>query len=513
MKRKNIKLYIAYLVLPIGFIFLLLLTELKGVYAATAEDPYRPLYHITPELGWMGDVQRPLYINGKHRFYYLNNTDYSWGGNGTEWARADSTDLVHWNRKPIAIEKYQTPYGDPWTGSAVVDKYNTAGFGANAVIALVTMPYENQSTHLWYSTDNGNSFQYYGIVQHNPTGISDFRDPKVIWDEETNKWIMLVAEHDKVGFYTSSNLKDWHYASSFVRQDVGIIECPDLFKLNVDGDSNNKKWVLAMGGNAFNYGLTTGTCYFIGDFDGETFTPDTDSNISWLEEGADSYTGVTWDTPYTNDNYRYFISWMNNWNYARELPWENYKGNASVVRELRLKTTNDGLRLQEVPVWNLLDNFTEVVNIENETVYTNQENVLKDYKGLSYSIETEIDVSDLTSGKFGFSLRSGSNEHTDITYNKSLNELAFDRSNSGIIVDVKEFTRPQRVKVNPVNNKIKLTILVDVSTVEIFVNDGEHTLSNIIFPKLTSDEVRLWTDNHVHLDYLKIKNNNINRIN
>lgn len=514
--KKNIQLInliITYLLLPILVAFLLCTAESRGVYAATEADPYRPLYHVTPQSGWMGDVQRPLYINGTHQLYYLNNLDYSWGGNGTAWAHADSTDLVNWNRKPIAIQKYQTPYGDPWTGSLVVDKNNTAGFGTNAVIALVTMPYEHQSTHLWYSTDDGNSFQYYGIVQHNPTGSSDFRDPKVVWNEDTGKWVMTLAENNKIGFYTSSNLKSWQYVSSFIRQDIGIIECPDLFQINVDGNSNNKKWVLAMGGNGFNYGLTTGTCYFVGNFDGEVFTKDPGSDLNWLEEGADSYTGVTWDAPYTDGNYRYFISWMNNWNYAFQLPWQNYSGNTSIVREIRLNTTSNGLKLQQVPVWNLLSNFNEVMNVENQTVYNNQQNILDNYKGLSYSIETQIDVSDLTNGKFGFSVRNGLNEHTDITYDKSINQLSFDRSNSGIVVNVNEFINPQRITVNHVNGKIKLTILVDVSTVEIFVNDGQHALSNIIFPSLTSDGVRLWTDGHVHLDYLKIRNNNNNMIN
>ncbi|QWU15993.1 levanbiose-producing levanase [Paenibacillus sophorae] len=466
----------------------------------------RPEYHITPQAEWMNDVQRPLYINGQHHLYYLYNDDYSWGGNGTEWAHAVSTDLVHWERKPVAIEKYKTPYGDPWTGSTVIDENNTAGFGKNAVIALVTMPYEGQSTHLWYSTDGGNSFKHYNIVQHNPTGSADFRDPKIIWHEQTQKWVMLLAERDKVGFYTSSNLKDWEYTSSFVRQDIGIIECPDIFQLNVDGNSDNKKWVLMIGGNGFNYGVTTGSSYFVGDFDGREFHAETP--VKWLEQGADSYTGVTWDAPYTNGNFRYFISWMNNWNYAGKLPWDTFNGNTSIVREIRLKTTPDGLKLVQEPVWNLLDNFPIIMDIRGEDIYTGQENIFKDFHGLSYSIEAQIDVADLTEGKFGFSVRDGDGQHADLTYDKSINEFVFNRESSRIKIDVEEFKRPQRVIVAPKEGKIKLEILVDRNAVEVFINDGEYVLSNLILNDLSSDGLRLWTDGHLHLDYLKLRDSN-----
>ncbi|MGZ9868214.1 glycoside hydrolase family 32 protein [Priestia endophytica] len=469
-------------------------------------EQYRPYYHITPEKEWMNDLQRPIYINGVHHLYYLYNRDYSWGGNGTEWAHAVSTDLVHWERKPIAIPKYTDSAGDPWTGSCVVDTKNTAGFGAGAVIALVTMPNPTyQCTHLWYSTDDGATFKHYGTepVMYNPTGKSDFRDPKVIWHEPTQKWILLLAEGDKIGFYTSSNLKEWVYVSSFVRKDIGVIECPDLFQLNVDGDSNNKKWVLMINGNGFNYNRTTGACYFVGGFDGITFTPETE--LEWLEYGADSYAGVTWDTPYTNGNYRYFVSWMSNWDYATKVSWEVFTGNASIIRELQLKSLSEGLKLTQNPVWNLKDELQEIFFLENQTIHKDQNNILQDIHETSYSIESTFFVDDSTSGKFGLSLRDGNGKHTDIAYDKSINELVFNRSQSGAYVDSDIFNKPQLVKIQPRNGKIKIDILVDRSTVEIFINDGEYVLSNIIFPQLDADSLRLWTDDALHMEYFKVR--------
>ncbi|BCG61480.1 GH32 C-terminal domain-containing protein [Paenibacillus sp. URB8-2] len=204
---------------------------------------------------------------------------------------------------------------------------------------------------------------------------------------------------------------------------------------------------------------------------------------------------------------------MNNWNYAGKLPWDTFNGNASIVREIRLKTTPDGLKLVQKPVWNLLDNFLTIMDIRGEDIYTGQENIFKDFHGLSYSIEAEIDVADLTEGKFGFAVRDGDGQHADLTYDKSINEFVFNRVSSRIKVDAEEFNRPQRVIVHPKEGKIKLEILVDRGAVEVFINDGEYVLSNLILNDLSSDGLRLWTDGHVHLDYLKLRNSNNSTIN
>ncbi|QZA70234.1 glycosidase hydrolase family 32 [Bacillus phage 278BB001] len=471
---------------------------------------FRPAFHITPESGWMNDIQRPLYINGAHHLFYLYNGDFSWGGNGTEWAHVESVDLKSWKRLPIAIPKYTDGAGDPWTGSAVVDNDNTAGFGEGAIIALLTMPQPDyQCTHLWYSTDDGSSFKHYNPdpassipqpVMKNPTGSSDFRDPKVIWHEETQNWVMLLAEGDKVGFYKSKNLKDWEYLSGFVRSDIGIIECPDLFQINLDEDSNNKKWVLMIGANGFNYGLTTGFCYFVGDFDGVNFKPETD--IQWLERGADSYAGATWDAPYTGGNYRYYVSWMNNWAYALETPWEEYNGNASIVRELRLKTVKNVHKLVQQPIWNLSEDFEEVLSLNS--VELKRDNVIQQSGLKSYTVRLVVTVNDLTRGKFGIALRDGV-DHTDLVYDTYNSEFVFNRQHSGEVVNKPEFYNLQRATLSPKDGRIELVLVVDNSTVELFINGGEEVFSNMIFPGEDSTGFRIWTDDSVLIDSLSIK--------
>lgn len=458
----------------------------------------------------MNDIQRPLYLNGAHHLFYLYNGDFSWGGNGTEWAHAESVDLKSWKRLPIAIPKYTDGAGDPWTGSAVVDKNNTAGFGEGAIIALLTMPKPDyQCTHLWYSTDGGSSFKHYNPdpnspvpqpVMKNPTGGSDFRDPKVIWHEDTQNWVMLLAERDKIGLYKSKNLKDWEYLSGFVRQDIGIVECPDLFQINLDEDSNNKKWVLMIGANGFNYGLTTGFCYFVGDFDGVNFKSETD--IQWLERGADSYAGATWDAPYTGGNYRYYVSWMNNWAYALEIPWEEYNGNASIVRELRLKTVKNVPKLVQQPIWNLSEDFEDVLSLNN--VELKRDNVIQQSDLKSYTVRLVVAANDLTRGKFGIALRDGV-DHTDLVYDASNSEFVFNRQQSGEVVNKPEFYNLQRTTVFPKDGRIELVLVVDNSTVELFINGGEEVFSNMIFPREDSTGFRIWTDNSVLIESLSIK--------
>lgn len=474
---------------------------------------YRPRYHITPDKGWMNDIQKPLYINGEHHLFYLYNKDFDWGGNGTEWGHATSTDLVHWKRLPVAIPKYTDEAGDPWTGSAVVDINNTSGFGEGAIIALVTMPKPNyQCTHLWYSMDGGNNFIHYNPdpssstpqpVMYNPTGSSDFRDPKVIWHEETQCWVMLLAEGNKIGFYTSKNLKNWSYVSGFVRTDIGVTECPDLFKINLDEDPSKSKWVLMIGANGFNYGLTTGACYFVGEFDGQEFHAETD--IQWLEYGADSYAGATWDAPYTSGNYRYYVSWMNNWAYAQDIPWDTYNGNASIVREMRLKSFGGAYKLVQKPVWNLLDNFLPVDTLTNVMIRKDQAFIRDNL--MFYSVELVVSIDESTKGKFGIALRDGLN-HTDLTYDPNTREFVFNRLNSGQTVNKPEFIDPQTVNIVPRDGKLRIHVLVDNSTVEIFINDGEYVLSNLIFPDEASNSLRIWSDGSANIDALTIRKEN-----
>ena len=234
---------------------------------------FRPSYHITPGKNWMNDPQRPILLDGVWHYYYLYNAGYP-KENGTEWYHLTSTDLVHWKNEGVAIAKYKNGLGDIETGSAVVDHDNSAGFGKGAVIAVMTQQDQGiQRQSLFYSTDNGYSFTAYrqNPVMENP-GQSDWRDPKIIRDDAHAQWVMTLAEGNKIGMYTSPDLKNWHYASGVERTGLGTLECPELFQLDLDGDPSKRTWVLAASANGSEEGFTTGVAYWTGEWDGTRFT-------------------------------------------------------------------------------------------------------------------------------------------------------------------------------------------------------------------------------------------------
>jgi levanbiose-producing levanase len=331
--------------------------------SASAPDPFqrpadwspnRPAVHVTPEKAWMNDPQKPFYLDGVWHYYYLYNADHP-DGNGTAWYHATSTDLVHWRDQGIAIDKYANGLGDIWTGTAVVDRDDTAGFGAGAVIAIVTQQTDGvQRQSLFVSHDGGYRFTPYdgNPVMDNP-GTADWRDPRVFWDEGAGHWVMALAEHDRIGFYTSPNLRQWTYVSDFTTTDLGVLECPDLFPMAVDGDPDDVRWVLVAGANGAAEGMTTGTAYWVGTWDGERFTAD-GSGHRWLDRGPDYYAAVTWDDPLQDADERlttrYGIGWMNNWAYAGRFPTDDWQGGSdSIVRAITLRSDGDSAALQSTP--------------------------------------------------------------------------------------------------------------------------------------------------------------------
>ncbi|MFB9541852.1 MULTISPECIES: GH32 C-terminal domain-containing protein [Streptomyces] len=242
-------------------------------------ETYRPRFHFTPDKNWMNDPNGLVYFKGEyHLFYQYNPNGNSWGD--MSWGHAVSKDLVHWKELPLALSHDDKEM--VFSGSAVVDRDNTTGFGTKknpAMVAIYTSAYKNggkQAQSLAYSTDRGRTWTKY---QGNPVidiGSKDFRDPKVQWYAPTKSWLMTVsmsAEH-KVRFYSSKNLKDWELQSEFGPAGAtgGVWECPDLFPLAVDGDKKKIKWVLVVNINPGGIAGGSAAQYFVGDFDGKKFT-------------------------------------------------------------------------------------------------------------------------------------------------------------------------------------------------------------------------------------------------
>lgn len=453
---------------------------------------FRPSYHITPAKNWMNDPQRPFLLDGVWHYYYLYNAGYP-TENGTEWYHLTSTDLVHWKDEGVAIAKYKNGLGDIETGSAVVDHDNSAGFGEGAVIAVMTQQDQGvQRQSLFYSTDNGYSFTAYAQnpVMENP-GEPDWRDPKIIRDDARRQWVMALAEGDKIGMYTSPDLKNWRYASGFERTGLGILECPDLFQLDLDGDPAKRTWVLAASANGSEEGFTTGVAYWTGEWDGTRFTASGGPH-QWLDAGSDFYAAVTWDDPRLTESQRmssrHAIGWMNNWAYARQLPTGDWHGGAdSMVRDIRLETVAGKPTLVSNP-------SAAMKSLEGPAETTGERRVTQDGAGQLPAPEGGAYRLDVTlerrAGDDGSEARielgSGGGTFATVGYDFA-DESAFLSRKTDAAAAGKADLSPEygtsRRAVSPARDgKVELSIFVDYSSVEVFINGGEKTMTSLVFP-------------------------------
>lgn len=331
------------------------------LFAATPQ--HRPAAHFTARETWLNDPNGLLFHDGVFHLFFQNNPDGGDWGN-MSWGHATSSDLVTWDERPVAIPC--TEQEQVFSGSAVVDEHNTAGFagpGQTALVAIYTAAYTDgspraglQAQALAYSLDAGATWARY---EGNPvldTGARDFRDPKVF--RHGDRWVMAVVEslERRVAIYSSSNLREWMLESRFgpAHATEGIWECPDLFPLQVEGEGTTK-WVLVVSLNPGSIAGGSGTQYFVGDFDGHTFTPDHLSSsddprsYDWLDYGRDYYAAVSFNG--VPGGRRLMIGWASNWDYAHVSPTAPWRSAMSLVREVTLVRGADGrLRLRQLPV-------------------------------------------------------------------------------------------------------------------------------------------------------------------
>ncbi|MEU7305867.1 GH32 C-terminal domain-containing protein [Streptomyces sp. NPDC007206] len=458
---------------------------------------YRADYHFTVPGQWKNDPQRPVWVDGEYHYYYLYNADYLAGEVGTAWRLATSTDLVTFTDRGIAIPKDTTVNGDVWSGSAVVDSGNTAGFGAGAVIAVVTMSpgggTDHQEQFLYYSTDGGRTFTNDGTapVLPSPGAGADFRDPKVIRDEDHDRWVMALAERNKIGFYHSTDLKSWTYAGGFVRDGLGVLECPDLFRMTAD--DGTAKWVLGASADGTGTGQPPTYAYWTGSFDGGSFTPDA-PDPQWLDHGWDWYAAVTFDKRRPDGSpdpaARYALGWLNNWAYAQTTPTidaDGFNGTDSVVREITLKKSADGYYLASRPVPALDSYVSRTVDLGDLTVDGTR---LLDYTGVSYELTTEITWSQLTGAGVQLRRSPDGGRHIDAGI---WGDYAFLNRRGTVGPDAGGNRQESHSPFDPGAGRVRLRILVDRTCVEMFVDDGRYVHSSEVFPYLVDDRLALFT--------------------
>lgn len=449
-------------------------------------ETYRPAFHHTPRYGWMNDPNGMFYKDGRWHLYYQYNPYGSKWQNMT-WGHSVSDDLVNWEHLPEAIRP--NGLGSVFSGSCAVDHDNTAGFGSDAVIALYTSAGTSQMQSLASSTDDGLTFNIY---PSNPvlTLESEARDPKVFWNDSTKEWNLILAhalDHEML-IFTSPDMKSWTLQSSFGKglgAQGGVWECPDLFELPVAG-TNEKKWVLLCNINPDGPFGGSGTQYFVGDFDGKTFKADTDAagNVStkWLDYGKDHYATVTWsDAP---DGRRVALGWMSNWQYAADVPTMQFRSANTLPREMGLFRTPDG----EVYASSAPSPELEALRgklaakVKKTTVGRKARSfALPSENGGICEILMDIEASKAKTVNIGLSNSQG--EKVVMQYDPAAATLSFDRTQSGITDFSEGFPAVTVTPTHEASGRIALRIFVDRSSMEVFGNDGEFVMTNLVFPR------------------------------
>ena len=467
------------------------------------DETYRPKFHFSPEHGWMNDPNGMVYLDGEYHLFFQYNPYGSMWGN-MSWGHAVSTDMISWTYLPTAL----TPdsLGAIFSGSAVIDVNNTAGFGKNAMVAIFTSCGKTQQQSIAYSTDKGRTFTKYAKnpVLPNP-GITDFRDPKVSWNEAANQWVMALATKQTVTFFGSPNLKDWTKLSEFgegIGSHAAVWECPDLFPMTYQGKT---KWVLIVSLNPGGPNGGSATQYFIGDFDGKTFKPDALPYPLWLDYGRDNYAGVTFSNIPKTDGRRIFLGWMSNWDYANQVPTKNFRSANTVPRELTIMNNGKHLVLSSYPVRELTNLKGKIINnpnllVEKEATITE---LLKNNEG---SYEIEMTIKPQNAGVFGFSLNNSKNETLKFNFDNTTGFLSIDRKKTGLIDFNDRFAMGMNAPLIK-REAYRIRLLIDKASAEIFVNEGEITMTTLFFPTETMNQLKFYSnDGKFSVENIKINN-------
>jgi invertase 4 len=458
-------------------------------YNFAYQEKYRPLYHFSPQYGWTNDPNGMVYHNGEyHLFFQYNPYGCKWGN--MHWGHAVSKDLVQWEELPYALAPDKL--GAIYSGCVVIDKDNTAGFGKDAMVAIFTSAGEQQVQSLAYSLDNGRSFTKYegNPVLTHPT-IVDFRDPKVFWYAPTQQWIMSLATSQSITFYSSKNLKEWTQLSEFgegIGNHDGVWECPDLFPLTYEGQT---KWVLFVSINPGSPNGGSATQYFIGNFDGKTFTPDPLPYPLWIDYGRDNYAGVTWNNVPAEDGRRLFIGWMSNWDYSNEVPTTNFRNAMTLARTLSLAHNGEHLVVASKPVKEMERLRSETISLPNKTATTTTFKQLLNNNDGTY--ELTFSITPNGSDNFSFSLLNDKGEELTYIFDIANKTLLTNRAKSSVAFNAN--FAAMLIKA-PLTAKKSYTIrlLVDKASTELFVNDGEVVQTNTIFPTEAYNALRFKTD-------------------
>jgi sucrose-6-phosphate hydrolase SacC (GH32 family) len=464
-----------------------------------AEDPAgrggaahhgRPRFHFTPPEGWLNDPNGLVCHAGAYHLFYQHHPDRDrWGP--MHWGHAVSTDLVRWTHMPVAL--FPDALGWIYSGSTVVDHEGTAGFGRGALVAVFThASADGQVQSLAFSLDGGRTWRPHlgNPVLTAPADTPDFRDPKVFrWERgDTAHWVMVLAAGRRVLVYTSPDLRRWTRSSAL---EPGIaeettVETPDLFALDVDG-TGDERWVLSFGVLAGAPAGGTGTGYLVGEFDGHRFTPDRDE-VLWADHGPDFYAAQSWnDVP---SGARLWIAWLSSWHYADQVPSTGWRGVMTVPRRLGLTRTAAGPRLTQAPVSTLDDSRTPRLSA-HDVVLPAPTDPLPGIRCRHFDLDVRLRLDRTTASRLELDVLVGDDERTLIAYDVASSTVSIDRSRAGAAPFHRQHPTSAPAPVDRRDGRVRLRVLGDECSVEVFADDGAPSLSALVYPAPGRDRFAL----------------------
>lgn len=466
-------------------------------------ETYRPKIHFSPDHGWMSDPNGLVYYEGEYHLFYQHN--FKGSAPGTYWGHSVSSDLLHWKHLPVALSPDSMGY--IFSGSCVVDLKNTSGLGTiqnPPMLAFFT--YHNpvvdlkQSQALAYSTDKGRSWKKYAAnpIIKNP-GLQDFRDPKVMWDESSKQWLMALSAGSVIQFYSSLDCLTWTFLSEFGTgkgDHIGPWECPDFFPIKVKA-TNETKWVLLVSVVDLSQNpdrLATATQYFIGDFNGKTFSTD-QNETRWVDHGKDCYAGNIFNN--VTGNRRIFIAWMQSHQYAGQVQnsiTKTWAGAATFPRELNVVKNDNTYFLQSQPIKELANLYDKEVKVKRAKIDSNL-----NLSNFLYFDKAPIEINlsfaaDHLPGRYGIRLKNSLNEYITIYYDSQMEQFFVDRTNATGIKFNERFASIQKAHYKNKDETMNWRLLIDLASLEFFADGGKIVFSDTFYPTKPFDLIEVFSE-------------------
>lgn len=472
-------------------------------------DPYRPQIHYSRHTDWLSDPNGLFYFDGQwHLMFQGFSNRLPW--RGTNWDHAVSTDLLHWEHRPTVLQAEGVI--NYYSGSAVVDTCNISGLGSGEQIPILlfyTTDYDRSPVRhfnkisIAYSVDNAQSWVYGDLDAVEHTGHAAERDPSVFWHEPGQKWIMATVGDHAIRFYSSENLLDWTYESEALHGSSW--ECPDLNTMTVEETGETKVVLITSKHGAPN--SSHGTAYHVGIFDGHQFHPeDSTETLQWLDWGTDFYAGITYsNAPEERVLLQSWFGWPSqiNRSFART---SKFAGTMNLIRELSLHRDSQGtLYLRSMPIDEYKKLRMDSLSFE-EFALTGRKTIRNNI-GSHEPVEILLETTLQQGATFGIRLKNDFGEDYLFHYDDWHNQFIADRSRAGTLPRHinRNYNDLSRMPYSLEEQRLKLRIYWDVSTFEVFVDEGRQAFSQLLYPREPFDQIELFAHGgHVSVDALRI---------